>query len=98
MRSKCTICGQSQNRIIHQKFSIWESESAENFREALLFLQNKVYIRTCDLQDASKVFGAELYYNRTCLPSYINKYYQAKTKKEASDIIKSQKKYFNFVY
>ena len=57
---KCTICGQAKNRRIRQKFRICESESAENFREATLFLQDDVYIRTCDLQDASKVFGADL--------------------------------------
>ena len=54
------MCNQAQNR------------SAKNFQEATLFLQNEVYIRTCDLQDASKVFGADLYYHRTCLPSHIN--------------------------
>ena len=78
---KCTICGQAQNRGIRQKFRICESECAENFREATLFLQDKVYIRTCDLQEVSKVFGADLYYHRTCLPSYINKYHPAKKKR-----------------
>ena len=51
-----------------------------------------MYIRTCDLQDTSKDFGADLYYHRTCLPSYINKYHQAKTKKETSNIIKPTKR------
>ena len=58
---KCIICGQAQNRGIRQKFRICESESTENFREATLFLQDEVYIRTCDFQDASKMFGAGLY-------------------------------------
>ena len=89
---KCTICGQAQNRGIRQKFRICESESAENFLEATLFLQDEVYIRTCNLQDASKVFGADLHHHRTCLPSYINKYYRAKTKKESSNIIKPTKR------
>ena len=70
---KGTVCGQAQNREIHQKFRICESESAENSRETTLFLQDEVYIKTCDLLDASKVFGADLHYHRTCLPSYINK-------------------------
>ena len=78
---KCTICSQAQNRRIHQKFGVCESKSAENFQEATLFLHNKVYIRNYDLQDANKVFGADLYYHRTCLPSYINKYHWAKIKK-----------------
>ena len=89
---KCTIYGQAQNRGIRQKFRVCERESAENFRKATLFLQDEVYIRTCDLQDASNVFGAELYYPRTCLPSYINKYYWVKTKKETSNIIKPTKR------
>ena len=70
---KCTICGQAQNKEIRQKFIICESESTENSRETTLFLQDEVYIKTCNLLDASKVFGADLYYHRTCLPSYINK-------------------------
>ena len=89
---KCTICGQAQNSGIRPKFRICESESAENFQEATLFLQDEVYIRTCNLQDASKVFGADLYYHRTCLPSYINKYHRANTKKETSNIIKPTKR------
>ena len=89
---KCTIYGQAQNRGIRQKFRVCERESAENFRKATLFLQDEVYIRTCDLQDASNVFGADLYYPRTCLPSYINKYYWVKTKKETSNIIKPTKR------
>ena len=89
---KCTICGQAQNREIRPKFRICESESAENFQEATLFFQDEVYIRNCDLQDASKVFGADLYYHRTCLPSYKNKYYRAKTKRETSNIIKVTKR------
>ena len=55
-------------------------------------LQDKVYIRAYDLQDPSKVFGADLYYHRICLPSYINKYHRAKTKKETSNIIKPTKR------
>ena len=68
-------------------FRICESERAENLREAVIFLQDEVYIRTCDLQDASKCFGADLYYHRSCLPSHINKYHRAKT----NNIIKQQK-------
>ena len=83
---KCTICGQVQNRGICQKFRICESESSENCRKATLFLQDEVYIRTCNLQDTSKVFGANLYYHCTCLPPYINKYHRTKTKKETSNI------------
>ena len=55
-------------------------------------LQDKLYIRAYDLQDPSKVFGADLYYHHICLPSYINKYHRAKTKKETSNIIKPTKR------
>ena len=51
-----------------------------------------MYIRTCDLQDPSKTFGADLFCHRTCLPSYINKYHQAETKKETSNIINPTKR------
>ena len=33
-----------------------------------------MYTRSCDLQDSSKVFRADLYYHRVCLPDYVNKY------------------------
>ena len=49
---------QSSSKGIRQIFRICESESAENFREATLFFQDEVYIRTCDLKDAIKGFGA----------------------------------------
>ena len=96
---KYTICGEDQNRGKSlETFRICDSESAINFREARLFLQDEMYIRTCDLQDASKVFGADLYYRRTCLPSYINKYYRAKTKKETYNIVKPTKRHTFILY
>ena len=49
---------QSSSKGIRQIFRTCESESAENFQEATLFLQDEEYIKTCDLKDASKGFGA----------------------------------------
>ena len=86
---KCGISGQAENKGLRQKFKI--SKSTEIFREATLFLQDERYIRTCDLQNAGKIFGANLYYH-ICLPSYLNKYHRAKRKNETSNIIKSTKR------
>lgn len=57
---------------VRQKY-ICESDSAVKTCEATLFLQDAVYTRTCDFQDSSKVFGADLYYYRACLPVFGNK-------------------------
>ena len=65
------------NNGVRKKYRICESDSAVKFREATLFLQDDVYTRTCDLQDSSKVFGADLYYYRVCLPASVNKYNRA---------------------
>ena len=70
---KFVICGQIQINGVRQKYRISESDSAVKTCEATLFLQDAVYTRACDFQDSSKVFGADLYYYRVCLPVFVNK-------------------------
>ena len=33
-----------------------------------------MYVRTCDLQDGSSVFGADLYCHRSCINTYLKRY------------------------
>ena len=77
---------------MRQKYRICESDSAAKFREATLFLQDDVYARTCDLQDSSKVFGADLFYHRVCLPAYVNKYDRATNENNDKTQVKSTKR------
>ena len=42
--------------------------------EATLYLQDDVYVRTCDLQDVNYVFGADLLCHKTWTKHYFKKY------------------------
>ena len=64
------ICGQIQINRVRQKYRICECDNGAKFCEVTLFLQDDVSIKTCDLQDSSEVFGADLYYHRVCLLAY----------------------------
>ena len=76
---------------MRQKYRICESDSAVKFCEVTLFLQDDVYARTCDLQDSSKLFGADLYFHRVRLPDYFNKYNRV-TNKNNNKIAKTTKR------
>ena len=54
-----------------------ECPHAQKFIKATLFLQDDVYTRVADLEDERSVFGADLYYHKVCLVSYLQKYFRA---------------------
>ena len=62
--------------------------------EATLYKQDEVYIRVADLESESRVFGADLFYHKICLPNYFNKYNR---KLEGCNIRKKSKKREIFV-
>ena len=69
----CFICGHVKHNNEYQKWRISEKGHAESFLKAALSLQDKVYTRTSDLQDANAVFGADLYCHNVCIRNYIRK-------------------------
>ncbi|KAK7086901.1 hypothetical protein SK128_000805 [Halocaridina rubra] len=57
----CVICGQKKHQGVYQNYRISECDRANKFLEVTVRFQDEVYIRTCDLQRVSTVFGADLY-------------------------------------
>lgn len=70
----CVICGHVKHSGSKTKFRISETDSATKFLQATVYLQDEVYVRTCDLQDVNSVFGADLYYHEHCMKQYIRLY------------------------
>ena len=93
-KQKCIICGKSSHQNEREKFRISESPCAKNFLEATLYKQDEVYIRVAYLESESRVFGADLFYHKICLPNYLNKYNR---KLEGCKIRKKSKKREIFV-
>ena len=58
---KCVICGKVQHKGIFVKYRICNNSRAPLFREATSSLQDEVFIRVCDLQSSTEIFGADLY-------------------------------------
>lgn len=73
-QAKCIICNSKSHKQQHTKYRISESGRASAFLAATNFFQDDVFTRTCDLQDAHSVFGADLYYHRDCMTKYLYKY------------------------
>ena len=69
----CFICGHAKHNNKYQKWRISEKSRAELFLKAALSLQDKVYTRTSDLQNANAVFGGDLYCHNVCIRNYIRK-------------------------
>ena len=70
----CVICGNAKYAGVYKKFRISEEGRAEKFLKATQHFQDSVYTRTCDLQDAGSVFGADLYAHKACSKRYIKAY------------------------
>ena len=70
----CVVCGYKKHHGTYQKYRISENERAQNFLNAAIYFQDSVYTRTCDLQDVSGVFGADLYCHADCCKGYMQKY------------------------
>ena len=54
-------------------------------------------MRTCDLRYSTKLFGADLYYHRVCLPAYVNKYSNRATNENnnKTEVKATKKRHFN---
>ena len=69
----CVICGNVKHKMDYGKFRISEKNRAEAFLKAATILQDDVFTRTCDLQDANAVLAADLYCHKLCIRNYIRK-------------------------
>ena len=72
--TSCIICNSKAHRRVCAKYRISESDRAAKFLSATHFFQDAVFTRTCDLQDPSSVFGADVYYHNECMVKYIYKF------------------------
>ena len=88
---KCVICGNSKHNNIYEKWRISEKGRAKSFLKAAMILQDDVFTRTSDLQDANAVFGADLYCHSLCIRNYIRK--GEKATSESSSMPTGQQKY-----
>ena len=75
-------CGYAKHKGEYEKFRLSESDRAKKFLDAAVFFQDETYLRTCDLQDISAVFGADLYFHKNCVRKYLLKYDRADAKNE----------------
>ena len=73
-QSNCVIRGFAKKKGVYDKYRICEDTRASKFLNATVLFQDDVYMRTCDLEDVSRVFGADLYCHKDCINGYIKKY------------------------
>ena len=66
-KQKCVICGKTQHNRIWGKFRICEAPRANKFSQAAIYLQDEVSSKIVDFVEESSVFGAHLYYRKTCI-------------------------------
>ena len=79
IKIKSIICSKTQHAGVREKFRMSECPRAQRFLQAVLYFQDDVYTKVADLEDEASVFGADLYYHKTCLESYFKRYSRAKT-------------------
>ena len=89
---KCVICSFYKYQGEYRKCRISEINRASKFLEASVYFQDKMFTRTCDLQDINSVFGADLYCHKSCISNYLLKYDRAKTKPRNIDRIHEKEK------
>ena len=68
---KHVCCGYAKHKGENKKFRLSESDRAKKFLDAAVFFQDETYLGTCDLQDISAVFGADLYFHKNCVRKYL---------------------------
>ena len=73
----CIICNKKSHKRDFTKYRISESNRATSLLQAANFFQDDIISRMCDLQDEHAVFGADLYYHKQCMTSYIQKFENA---------------------
>ena len=81
-KHQCVICTCAKHNKEYKKFRISENERAEMFLDAAIYFQDDVYLRICDLQDASAIFGSDIYCHKNCIRSYLLNYERALAKQE----------------
>ncbi|KAG1654983.1 hypothetical protein GQR58_024757 [Nymphon striatum] len=89
-KTQCAVCGFAKHHGIYDKYRISETNRAQKFLEATVFLQDDIYTRSCDLQDVNGVFGADLYCHKYCINRYIQLYGRRKTKTDKETPISSK--------
>ena len=60
-----------QHSGIREKFRMCESPRAQKFLNATFNLQDEVYTRVAGRKDERSVLGADLFYHKLCLESYL---------------------------
>ena len=70
----CVVCGKLQHNGTREKIRICESARANRFIEEAIYFQVDTYTRTADLEEDSRVFGADLYYHKRCIEAYSSKF------------------------
>ena len=71
---KCIVCNKESFKKLYIKYRISETNRAMSFLAAANFFQDDVFTRVCDLQDPCSVFGADVYYHKSCMTTYLSKY------------------------
>ena len=85
-RIKCIVCGSAQHDNITEKFRISESQRAYYFLEAVIYNQDEVYTRVSDLEDDSRIFGADIYYHKKCLERYLLSFSRLKSESKGKKV------------
>jgi hypothetical protein len=70
----CVVCGFVKHKNVYEKYRISELDRADKFLKATVFFQDKVYTRTCDLENVPSVFGADIYSHKDCIKKYLKAY------------------------
>ena len=85
---QCIICDNKSVKKSYVKYRISESRRASEFLKATHFFQDAVFTRTCDIQDPTHAFGADLYYHNECMIKYL---YQHESQSKVSTPYPSEK-------
>ena len=64
----------------YTKWRTPDGDRAKKCLQATVYFQDQVYVCTCDPQDTEAGVGADIYYHKTCMKSYLIKYDRAKQK------------------
>ena len=76
----------------YAKYRISETNRASSLLQAATFFQDEIFSRICDLQDEHAVFGADLYYHRHCMTSYLQRFEKISLSTEQSPELNSKQR------
>ena len=89
---KCIICDRMSHKREYAKYRISETNRASSLLQAGTFFQDDIFSRICDLQDEHAVFGADLYYHRHCMTSYLQRFEKISLSTEQSPELNSKQR------